>query len=895
MRAGLSGMVLGTVVLTLALAASGGVAYVAARLQTRVDANKVRLVAERTRYALESRLDRYRTLLNAMAAYNRSMPQATQAHWVRFAHTVWPDPKITGEALLRLRPVSPSAIKAFYRGLHAPAAARRFAAAERYCVVDRVWPGGLYSRLAGFNGCAPTVGRQVLQRAEKQRGITIPARTFLLRNHIEIPGLIFVRWVSAAGSWVVLSVPLRDAFYIPPVQAGGMNWRIITGGNSSGGHGRVLYAGMFAGSPPGAFARRLGLARKVSSDLSIPRTPWRIQSQAWVNASPLAYGVFVGGLLMALLLGAFFFVLASTRNRALNLARRMTREVRENRDLLASVTDNIHDGVYRGTLQEGLVYVNRSLVRMFGLKTEANALSQPPQDFYADPSQREKLREKLMHENEYRDVEVEYRRADGTHFTGLNTARLLRDASGNPEYYVGVITDITERREAERQARFVANYDQLTGLPNRVFFEVSAERVLMASRNRLAGVLLVDLDRFKNINDFHGHDTGDLVLIELASRLQGCLGAEDLVARIGADEFAVLVGNQREANDIGDAAQRILDALSRTYTVLGLELHLMASIGIAVFPQDGPDVNTLLGNAETAMYRAKDQGRGRVAFFEPSLNRAAMRLLKLEEELRLAVANEELTLYFQPRISLADGRISGVEALARWVSPSLGTISPEEFIPIAERSRLIEDLGLWALRTALSEWKIWNGLVKSPPSIGVNVSAQQLRGQDFSDKALETLAHSNVAHSMLEIELTETQLLDLGLAQEQDLLILKSNGIRLALDDFGTGYSNLAYLIRLNIDVVKIDRSFVQRMLLDKNVAALVRGIISLARDFGARVVAEGAEKEEELRALHELGCDEIQGYLLARPMAAKDFCDFLSQIERDGPPEPFDRYMSAK
>ena len=895
MRAGLGGIVIGTVVLTLGLVVSGGIAYVAARLQTQVDAGKVRLAAERTSQVLESRLDRYRTLLNAMAAFNRNMPQATQAQWRRFAYVVWPVPKITGEALLRLRPVDPSGVKAFYRRLHAQGAVRVFAAAGRYCVVDRVWPGGLYSQLAGFNGCAFTVGRQALQRATKQRGITIPTQTFLVRNHVEIPGLLFVRWVSAVGSWVALSVPLRGAFYIPQVRAGGMKWRIVAAGNARGGRERVLYTGMFQGPSPSFFVRRLGLARKVSSDLHLPRTPWRIQTQAWVNASPLAYGVFAGGLLMTLLLGAFFFALASTRHRALTLARRMTREVRKNRDLLASVTDNIHDGVYRGTPQEGLVYANKSLVRMFGLETEADMLAQSPGSFYADSAQREKLRDKLMHEDEYRDVECEYRRVDGTHFTGLNTARLLRDTNGDPEYYVGIITDITERREAERQARFVANYDQLTGLPNRVFFEVSAERVLMASGNRLAGVLLVNLDRFKNINDFHGHDTGDLALIELASRLQGGLGNEDLVARIGADEFAVLVSNHREASDIGEVAQRLLEVLIRPYKVLGLDLHLSASIGIAVFPQDGLDVNTLLGNAETAMYRAKDQGRGRVTFFEPGLNHAALRQLKLEKELRSAVANEELTLYFQPRIALADGRISGAEALARWASPSLGTISPEEFIPIAERSHLIDDLGLWALRAALAEWKIWNGLVKAPPSIGVNVSACQLRGRNFSDKALEALAHSNVAHSMLEIELTETQLLDLGLAQEEDLLTLKGNGIRLALDDFGTGYSNLAYLIRLNIDVVKIDRSFVQRMLLDKNVAALVRGIISLARDFGARVVAEGAEKEDELRVLHELGCDEIQGYLLARPMAAKDFRNFLSQIERDGPPAPFDRYTAAK
>lgn len=844
--------------------------------------------------AVDSRLSEYRAIVNAAAALNPQSLSSSREGWVQ-VHTVARRSAIpSGARLLLVRSGLPR-----WPLLGGPNVKQReilsavfLSGLAPWCLPTVSVQRAGNHKSAGLAGCSQSPGGlgRLLRQAHGRGRVLVGSTAFgdgpsLSRR------IAFIRWIPTSRTWAVLTTPRSALFKGLSLNQAHVAWSVSSLAVPSP-SAFDLYLSPGRATEPMWLSQALDLASPQHLNMKILGTPWYLHVNAWTDAGILAYGVFAGGILVTVLLMLVGLGLSSSRRRARSMASRMTQQLRESRDLLASVTDNIRDGVYRGTPSQGLVYVNKRLAEILGFASESQMLKAPPESYYVNPNQREELRETLKREGYYQDVEVEYRRTNGTHFTGLNSARVVRNEHGEIEYYVGAITDISERMEAERHAKFVANYDQLTGLPNRSLFESDADRLLRNRGDQPVGLLSIDLDRFKNVNDIYGQDVGDLILIEAASRLRRVLGKQDRLARISADQFVALVSEVTDPKEVGICARRLLAVLRDPFKVLGLEVHAEASIGIALYPYDGMEIKKLSANAESALYRAKEPGGGKLVFYESKLNEQAIRNFKLEEELRAAVAHEDLNLHFQPRLSLHDGRISGVEALARWNSPSFGTISPEEFIPLSERINLISEIGLWALRSALAEWRTWSQLVPVAPVIGVNASAQQLRGQCYSDSVLAALSDAGVPHHCLEIELTETQLLDLGVAQEEDLLTLKNNQIRLALDDFGTGYSNLAYLVRLDIDVVKIDRSFVHRMLDDSNVSALVRGIISLARDFGARVVAEGVETEEQLNALSQLGCDEVQGYLLARPMTAEDFRNFLREVDHDGVPLPFSRHL---
>ncbi|BCG74375.1 diguanylate cyclase [Mesorhizobium sp. 113-1-2] len=433
--------------------------------------------------------------------------------------------------------------------------------------------------------------------------------------------------------------------------------------------------------------------------------------------------------------------------------------------------------------------------------------------------------------------------------------------------WVVTFDDVTERRRTEERMIHLAHHDTLTGLPNRSMFRERLDLALEDAAAPPLAIFSLDLDRFKAVNDTWGHPAGDWLLKSVAERLQRCLRNEtDVVARFGGDEFVVMQFNSRGIADAEKLAKRIVEAIAKPFRDKSRDMHIGISLGIAVFPEDGKDADTLLKNADTALYRAKSEGRNLYRFFEPAMDAIVQARRALEVDLDAALPRQEFDLDFQPIMNIASGEIIGAEALMRWHSPARGTVAPDAFIPVAEETGLIVPLGEWALRKACTAAASW------PPGlrIAVNVSAVQLKSGGFARSVISALAFSGVPAGQLELEITETVLMDESKAVLKTLRQLRDLGIRIALDDFGTGYSSLGYLRRFPVDKIKIDRSFIHDMG-NRDTAAIVRTIIGLGTELGIVVTAEGVETEVQLDMLRDNGCAEAQGYLIGVPSKAAD------------------------
>ena len=452
---------------------------------------------------------------------------------------------------------------------------------------------------------------------------------------------------------------------------------------------------------------------------------------------------------------------------------------------------------------------------------------------------------------------------------GARVNRVDDPQSGLPAHYVWILADITERKQAEDRMRHIAQTDALTGLPNRLALLMRLAQILPDARRHhwKVAMMFLDLDRFKIINDTLGHQIGDELLREVASRLSKLVRETDFVARIGGDEFVVILPAIHSPADAATVASKVTAALSTPIEAFGHELHTSPSIGISIFPDDGPDADIILKNADTAMYHAKAAGRNNYQFFAAEMNQAAAERLNIERKLRHAIARNELSLDFQPQFNAADRVPIGVEALVRWHHPSDGLISPARFIPVAEETGLINDIGDWVLNTACTEMARWIRAGLKPMRIAVNVSARQLRRRDFCETVASALTHSHLPPELLELEITESSVMENPQEAVRILERLGRMGVTLAIDDFGTGYSSLAYLKLFPIDHLKIDRSFVADIEHDLNDRAIAFGTIALAHSLGLKVIAEGVETEDQLELLRTNGCDEIQGYLLSRPL----------------------------
>ncbi len=430
-----------------------------------------------------------------------------------------------------------------------------------------------------------------------------------------------------------------------------------------------------------------------------------------------------------------------------------------------------------------------------------------------------------------------------------------------------------DRKVAEERLTFMAQFDPLTGLPNRsLYLDRLWQTITQAGRaDGCVGVLFVDLDRFKIVNDTLGHGAGDELLLQVAQRLQAGVRSADTVCRLGGDEFAIALSGLIHADDAGPLAHMIVQDLSRPFTVAGQDVYVSASVGISIFPQDGSDPDTLLRNADTAMYRAKESGRNTHRFFLAQMNERAVERLQIETQLRGALERGEFLLHYQPKVNLGNGQISGFEALLRWQHPERGLVPPADFIAILEDTGLIIPAGDWIVAQVCRQLRQWQAAGLRLRPVAVNLSARQFNQKNLDTAIGHILETSGISPDLLEFELTESMLMSDSEAAVQTLKNMKARGLRLSVDDFGTGYSSLAYLKRFPLDSLKIDRAFIRDVTTDPDDATIAMAIINLAHSLNLNVVAEGVETEAQLSFLKAHACDEMQGYYFARPLPAAD------------------------
>ncbi len=470
--------------------------------------------------------------------------------------------------------------------------------------------------------------------------------------------------------------------------------------------------------------------------------------------------------------------------------------------------------------------------------------------------------------------EIWNRRKNGEVFPEWLSVSGVTSEEGELTHYVGVFADISPIKESERKLLHLAHHDPLTGLPNRLLFSARLDHALQQTRRSPSTIalLFLDLDRFKNVNDSLGHALGDELLVQAAHRLRSCVRQQDTVARLGGDEFIVILEDLADPEDAGAVAGKILEDLQTAFTLKGHEVVVTASVGISLHPSDGEDGNTLLRNADAAMYRAKELGRNNFAYYTPELTTIVRERFDLENNLRRALEREEFELFFQPQVSAADGRIVGAEALLRWRHPELGLVTPDRFIPLAEETGLIKPIGEWVLREACAHAKRWRDMGLPPMRLAVNLSGQQITPECIKDKLERILQESRMDPRSLEFEITESFVMEHPEQSVRVLDTLKNLGISLAIDDFGSGYSSLGYLKRLPVHTLKIDQSLVRDIPSDPNDEAIAKAVIALGHSLGLTVIAEGVETEMQGNFLRTEGCDQLQGYLYSEPLAVDAF-----------------------
>jgi diguanylate cyclase (GGDEF)-like protein/PAS domain S-box-containing protein len=469
-------------------------------------------------------------------------------------------------------------------------------------------------------------------------------------------------------------------------------------------------------------------------------------------------------------------------------------------------------------------------------------------------------------------------RRDGFEIPIEDSVAPIHDREGLITGAVIVFRDISAARAMALQMTHSAQHDFLTGLPNRMLLNdrVSQAIILALRHMTKVALLFLDLDGFKHINDSLGHPIGDKLLQSIGKRLVNCVRGSDTVSRQGGDEFVVLLSEVEQWEDAAIMARRILQAVVAAHFIDQHDLHVTASIGVSVYPDDGMDAETLIKNADTAMYQAKENGRQSYQFFKPAMNARAVERQSIEESLRRALERHEFTLHYQPKINLRTGEITGAEALIRWTHPIRGPVSPAQFIPVAEECGLILPIGNWVLREACKQARAWLEAGLPLATMAVNISAMEFRDANFLEGIFTICKDTGLDPRSLELELTESVLMKRAESAASVLQTLRTSGVRVAVDDFGTGYSSLSYLRKFPIDALKIDQSFVRQITTTPDETTIVAAIISMARSLGLRVVAEGVETQEELAFLRANQCDEAQGYYFSRPVVAQEFARLL-------------------
>ncbi|MFZ5538093.1 MAG: putative bifunctional diguanylate cyclase/phosphodiesterase [Pseudomonadota bacterium] len=602
-------------------------------------------------------------------------------------------------------------------------------------------------------------------------------------------------------------------------------------------------------------------------------------------------GAFLGAVSRASLFAALSAAEHRLNQERASLIQRLEVEL-ENRRIATAVFDATSEGIMVTDAQTHIILVNRAfsattgyaLDEVIGKTPHLLASGHHNRDFYTAMWH-------TIQDTGGWSGEIWNRRKNGETYPEWLHINAIRDDSGKITHYVGVFSDISQHKEVQKRLHDLAYHDALTHLPNRQLFYDRLEQTIAHARREQGGftLLFLDLDRFKVINDTQGHGFGDRLLTEAARRLQNLVRASDTVARWGGDEFTLILHETTEDWEAAVAARKIVHAFQAPLHVDGQDVHLSASVGITRFPLDGENAEALVSHADAAMYAAKKEGGGRYSFFSPELNRRLTERLRVENALRTSLAAPPgeggLHLAWQPQVRLADGAIIGVEVLARWRHPELGDIPPARFIPVAEESGLIMELGRWVLdEAARHAMRLCGRIEPGRFRISVNVSPRQM-GHETMEDLVSIIERQGLRAECVELEITESALMSEKHSAEDALRKLGAQGVHFAVDDFGTGYSNLAYLKRFAVHRLKIDQAFVRDMVEDEADRQIVTAIVSMGHALGLKVIAEGVETEAQRRLLLELGCDEGQGFLFARPMPFDAFAALLAQ-----PPTPSPR-----
>jgi diguanylate cyclase (GGDEF)-like protein/PAS domain S-box-containing protein len=550
--------------------------------------------------------------------------------------------------------------------------------------------------------------------------------------------------------------------------------------------------------------------------------------------------------------------------------------IRQAEEKYRAIFEDAVVGIFQTTPEGRPISINRTLAQMHGYDSPEQLLAEVSnvvRQLFVDPTRMEELRQILSEKGAVTGAEVEVYRRDGARKWVLVNLRAARDADGQIILHEGTIEDISDRKIAEQRVEFLAYYDALTGLPNRTLLKDRLAKALAGARRRKEKValLFLDLDHFKIINDSLGHSVGDLLLQAVAERLRNWVREQDTVARVGGDEFLIVLSGVKDVADAAVAAERIVSEIAAEFVVQDRLLKTSCSLGISVFPEHGTDGEALTKNADAAMYSAKENGRNNFRFFTEDMNAEVVERLTLESSLRPALDKKEFFLLYQPQMDIRSGRTTGIEALLRWRHPELGLVPPDKFIRVAENSGLILPIGEWVLWTACSQARKWQDEGLPPLIMAVNVSAIQFRQRGFCELIRGVLRDTDLAPRYLELELTESLLLSNADVTLSVLQELKEMGLKLAIDDFGTGYSSLSYLRQFPVSKLKIDHSFVRDVAIDSDAAAITTAIISMAKNLKLKVVAEGVENEAQMSFLRVNQCDEIQGYYLSKPLAAEE------------------------
>lgn len=574
---------------------------------------------------------------------------------------------------------------------------------------------------------------------------------------------------------------------------------------------------------------------------------------------------------------SFFWFLGTQYDRA----RFLSKEFQKKTEDLRSIFDNVDAAIWSINLETNIITLSEGFQNVYGHSELGVDESLRIWNEHIHPDDREII-DKIQNEvsiTTSRKYKYRMIRPDGEIRWMQNSLTPIIDSSGKVVKLNGVIIDITEQQKAEEAMKYMAYHDELTGLPNRSFLSSYFQKLIYNAEkiNRTIAVLFIDLDRFKVVNDTLGHSVGDLLLKQVAIRLMDCVRKNDTIARQGGDEFIILLDNttKKETKLI---ANKILRIVSYPFSLSGNEVYITPSIGISLYPQDGIEIETLIKNADMAMYDAKGKGKNNYRFYSARVDENNIRRGQVETKLRRALQNHEFQVFYQPKICLHTNEIMGFEALIRWNEPELGMISPAEFIPIAEETGLIVPIGNWVLKEACKQNKVWQDAGYPPMRICVNLSARQFQTESFVNTVKSILKKTNLDPQYLDLEITETLAMYNVEKSIEILHALKSLGVYLALDDFGTGFSSLSYLIKLPIHAVKIDRSFIQDLHKYDQSKDVVKAIIQVARNLNKMVVAEGVETKEQLEFLRLQQCDAVQGYYFSRPLPAAQAEELLEK-----------------